>query len=346
MRIPQDDFRMGGNVPTIIGIAFNLKKPSQDDTYEEYDEIETIEALQGELERYGFKVVLLEHNQHFLKNILSEHVEFVLNIAEGVGKTRGRESQVPCILENLGLPYSGSDPVALGITLDKYLTNLLLSSAGIPVPLMFMVKTAKEVDSLKGIFKRKKSFIVKPRWEGSSKGIFSNSIVHNFTELRKRVKNVLLHYHQPAVVEEFLERDEITTGVCGNSSPRILGMMKIAYRNSSATPFIYSLENKREWHTKIKYEPQRSIPRSIQKQITQYALKAFRTLELRDLARIDFRVDKNNIPKIIDINPLPGLSPHYSDLPILYRLKGKGYSELIEALLRESFKRHGFTWKH
>jgi len=325
-----------------IAIVFNLKKSSSDDTYEEYDEIETIQALKVELERYGFSVILLDQDEHFLKNIINLHVDFVLNIAEGVGKTRARESQVPCILENLGIPYSGSDPIALGITLDKYLTSLILSSAHIPVPLMVMIKTEKEIDSLKGIFKGKKVFIVKPRWEGSSKGIFLNSVVSNFTNLKERVMYILSRYHQPAVVEEFLEKEEITVGVCGNKSPYILGMMKIIHQDASPKFFVYSLENKREWQAKIKYEPQESIARNIQVLIERYALKAFGILELRDFARIDFRVDGDNIPKIIDINPLPGLSPHYSDLTILYKLKGRSYSNLIKTLLEESFKRYGF----
>ncbi|MEI6126504.1 MAG: D-alanine--D-alanine ligase, partial [Pseudomonadota bacterium] len=88
-----------------IGIAFNLKKPSDDDTYAEYDDIETIQAVEAEIKRYGFKVVRLEQNDSLLRNIRRAKVDFVVNIAEGKGSTRARESQVPCLLESLGIPY-------------------------------------------------------------------------------------------------------------------------------------------------------------------------------------------------------------------------------------------------
>lgn len=327
-----------------IGIAFNLKKSKYCEEEEEYDEIETIEKLKEEIEKYGFKTILLEQNESFTENIHRERPDFVINIAEGKGNLRGRESQVPCILESLNIPYSGSDSIALGIALDKHLTNQILKSANVPVPLMFMVKKEKEIELLKDIFHQKESFIVKPRWEGSSKGIFSNSVVNNFKELEERINYLLSKYHQPALIEEFLEKDEITVGVCGNDSPRILGMMKISPQDVSGKTFLYSLENKRDWQVKIKYEPHTTIAPDIKDVIKKYALEAYRVLELKDMARIDFRVSRDNLPKIIDINPLPGLSPLYSDLPILYKLDGGNHSDLIKILLKEAFKRYGFKW--
>ncbi|MDP2922961.1 MAG: D-alanine--D-alanine ligase [Candidatus Omnitrophota bacterium] len=369
-----------------IGIAFNLKKKGiKDDAFEEYDEIETIQALRKELEALGFEVILFEQDKNFLKNILKRKPDFIFNIAEGIGNTRARESQVPCLLESLDIPYSGSDPLSLGITLDKYLTNIILKSANIPVPLMFLVKDDKDLVSLKYIFENeaprvkarsfsqtlhvernpdhasiqpdvtsglvlsrrdKKRFIVKPRWEGSSKGIFLNSVVKNFKELKERVACVISKYKQPALVEEFLEKDEITVGVCGNKNPYLLGMMRIRLRDESQKIFLYSQEVKREWQSKIKYEPQKKIPPAIRRKIKKYALMAFSILELRDVARIDFRLDKNNIPKIIDINPLPGLSPFYSDLPILCRLQGRGYRDLVKAILKEALNRYGLIFPH
>jgi D-alanine-D-alanine ligase len=331
-----------------IGITFNLKKKgTNDDRHEEYDEIETIEALKTELGSFGFKPILLEQNKNFTKDIIKAKPDFVLNIAEGIGDTRARESQVPCILESLNIPYSGSDPLSLGITLYKYLTNCILKSRGIPVPLMHMARCEKEIKYLKGIFvtKTKRLFIVKPRWEGSSKGIFLNSVVDNFKKLKERAVYIFSKYRQPALIEEFLEKEEITVGICGNKLPRILGMMKISALDKTQKFFLYSQENKRDWREKIKYEPQASIPRKTQRLIENYAIKSFMVLELRDIARIDFRLDKYNAPKIIDINPLPGLSPHYSDLPIIYRLKGKNYTDLIKNILKEAFLRYGLKWE-
>jgi D-alanine-D-alanine ligase len=326
-----------------IGITFNLKKyDANDDRYEEYDEVATIVALKNEIERYGFKVVLFEQDKNLCRRIIANKPDFVLNIAEGIGNSRGRESQVPCILESLGIPYSGSDPVALGTTLDKYLTNFILKSSGIPVPLMFLASNVADAERLRHIFRLKRSFIVKPRWEGSSKGIFSSSLVKNIPELKRQVSFIIQRYMQPALIEEFLEKDEITVGVAGDKKPYLLGMMRICPKQASKF-FIYSIETKRNWQSAVEYQPQQMILKKIQNKIEASALAAFRILELRDIARIDFRLDSNTTPKIIDINPLPGLSPHYSDLPIMYTLKGKTYSELIKTLLRESLRRYGFS---
>jgi len=326
-----------------IAIIFNLKKEGvKDDSCEEYDEIETIDALSKELRALAPYVFCIEQSKNLAKDILKVNPDFVFNLAEGIGSKRARESQVPCVLESLNIPYSGSDPIALGVTLDKYLTNIILKSAGIPVPYAFTAKDESQLRFLKNIFKHNKLFIIKPRWEGSSRGIFLNSIVSGYDELKKIAGFIFKKYKQPVLVEEFLENDEITVGVCGNHTPFILGMMRVAAKLKSDKPFLYSQENKRDWQTKIKYEPQGSIKKSIQKAIEKYAIEAFKALELRDVARIDFRLDCNNIPKIIDINPLPGLSPYYSDLPIVCELHGKNYSYLIRTILKEALKRNKF----
>lgn len=326
-----------------IAIIFNLKKKGlKDDSCEEYDEIETIDALHKELKAFVPFVYRIEQSRNVANDVIRVKPDFVFNLAEGLGASRARESEVPCILESLNIPYSGSDPTVLGLTLDKYLTNIFLKTSGIPVPCAFTVRDSSQLCFLKKIFRKNKLFIVKPRWEGSSRGIFLNSVVNNFSELKKRANFVFRKYKQPALVEEFLEGDEITVGVCGNKFPFVLGMMRIKPQFKSRKPFLYSQENKRNWEERIKYEPQSAIDKSIQAAVGNYAIKAFKALELRDVARIDFRLDSLGAPKIIDINPLPGLSPYYSDLPIISKLNGKGYSYLIKTILCEAFRRNGF----
>lgn len=332
------------NLIKTIGITFNLKAKGVSDGCEEYDEIETIASLKKEIEALGFKVRLFEQGESFLKEISDNRPDFVFNLAEGRGNFRGRESQLPAVLESLSIPYSGSDPISLGITLDKYLTNRLLRSANIPVPEMFMVKNMEELENLGNIFTGGQLFLVKPRWEGSSKGIFLNSLVSNFDDLRKRVENIFLKYQQPALIEEFLEKDEITVGVYGNRVARILGMMKIVPKDRTCDNFFYSFEVKQDWQNKVKYEPQESILESIQKLVQLCALRAYRELELKDIARIDFRLDSQNKPRIIDINPLPGLSPLCGDLPILYKLSGGNYNDLIKLILQEALSRYGLSF--
>lgn len=328
---------------TTVGIAFNLKRKKGDDHEEEYDEIETIEAVHAELRACGFKVVRLEFTERFFAAVRNARPDFVLNLAEGVGRTRGRESQVPSILESLNIPYSGSDPIALGISLDKYLTHTLLRSAGIPVPGMAMAGTRGEIAALRKFFNAHGRCVVKPRWEGSSKGVFNRSLVSDFSALEVRAREIFSRYRQPVLIEEYLEGQEVTVAVCGNENVTVIGMMKIVPRDRSCKQFIYSLENKRDWKRKICYEPGSSLSARHSRLLSGSARRAYAALELRDVARIDFRFDGKGIPKIIDVNPLPGLSPHYSDLPIICRLKNIPYTRLIRAILYHSFRRHGFV---
>jgi D-alanine-D-alanine ligase len=324
-----------------IAITFNLKKKNtKDDSCVEYDEIETIDALSNELKTFATSVVRIEQTPNIIKDIIRTKPEFVFNIAEGISSGRARESQVPSILESLNIPYSGSDPIALGIGLDKYLTNTVLKSAGVPVPFAFIVRDEADLCSHRSIFKNKKKFIVKPCWEGSSKGIFIDSVVCDFRGLKKKAFYIISKYRQPALAEEFLEKDEITAGVCGNKQPYLLGMMRIVPVDKGNGIFLYSQENKRDWETKIRYESKSAIEKKIQKLVREYAIKAFVALELRDIARIDFRLDKFNVPRVIDVNPLPGLSPAYSDLPILCKLENKNYSYLIRKIMIEALKRN------
>ena len=328
-----------------IGIAYNLrKKLGEDDGEEEYDSIETIDYLVLELEKYGFNVIRLEQDTSFCKNIITKKPDFVINLAEGIGSTRGRESQVPCLLESLGIPYSGSDPIALGITLDKYLTNRLLNDAGVLVPDIHLITCDEDLSALDNIFTKQKRYILKPRWEGSSKGIFSDSMISSYEQLCGKVMDIIERYSQPAVLEEFISGAEITAGVIGNNKTACaIGMMKITPAGGDDKDFVYSLEKKRTWRETIKYHPESSIGGALKVDIRNISVKAFNALELRDVARIDFRVGEDNIPRVIDINPLPGLSPEYSDLPILSKLNGGFYSALINDILTASFSRNNFN---
>ncbi|MEI8350152.1 MAG: ATP-grasp domain-containing protein [Candidatus Omnitrophota bacterium] len=329
--------------PRTIGIVFNLKKKgAADDSCEEYDEFETIEALAGEIKKLGFSPLLIEQGHNLSQHLLKVRPDFVLNIAEGIGTGRSRESQVPSILESLGIPYSGSDPISLGVALDKYLTSFILKAAGVAVPLAYTINNIAAAVSLKSLFAKKKLYIVKPRWEGSSKGIFLHSVVSSFEAFRKQAQHIFSAYKQPVLVEEFLEGSEITVAVCGNRKPRLLGMMRIMPRQETKC-FLYSQENKREWKTRIIYEPQSSIVSGLKRAVAETAMRAFTVLELRDIARIDFRLNSKGVAHIIDINPLPGLSPLYSDLPIMCKLQGRSYSSLIRVILQEAFRRYGFV---
>ena len=325
---------------SLIGIVYNLKDKSRtDDLHEEYDEIETIEAIRSELEALGASVALIEQTNDLASELIKIKPDMVFNIAEGIGKTRSRESQVPCVLESLFIPYTASDPVSLGVTLDKYLTNAVLERSGVPVPAAFTAENPEDAGKIAKSFCYKGEWILKPRWEGSSKGVFDDSLAFSSDEVERKAKRLMEIYEQPVIIEEYLPGDEITAAVRGNSHPEVFGMMKISPKDKKKN-FIYSIEQKRDWRKKIVYEGEETVPGEIAAKIKEYAALAFKALGLRDIARIDFRVDRNGIPKIIDVNPLPGLSPAYSDLVIMCRLSGRSYAEIIQSIISNALGRY------
>lgn len=332
--------------PKTVAIAYNLRpegSEGQSDLFEEYDSFATVESLARELKNLGFEPVFVEQNHLFPQTISENRPDFVFNLAEGLGTFRGRESQVPSLLESLDIPFTGSDSVSLAISLDKLLTHRSLSSGGVAVPDMKSFSGEDDLESVEELFAKHDAWVIKPRWEGSSKGIFNDSLAKSPDDMTRKVRRIWSMYEQPALAESFLPGDEYTVGIIGNRSPRVIGMMRISCPSQGKGPFIYSLENKRAWEGRILYEGPDTIDPNLRSELERSALSAFRALELRDISRIDFRLDGKGIPRVIDVNPLPGMSPTYSDLPILCRLSGVSYPELVRGIIETSLARNGMA---
>ncbi len=330
-----------------IGIAFDLKEDYNkswdlpEDIYEEFDVEETISAIENVLKGLGHEVVKLYGGKKFLENILKEKVDIVFNIAEGFG-TRSREAHIPSILEFLGIPFTGSDPLTLALTLDKTMTKRVALSEGIRTPEFIEIEYSDVNSETNEIFNKLEfPLIVKLSREGSSIGLRRNSKVRNFDELFLKIKELSI-YKQPILVERFLDGKEITVGVIGNGKKaRVLGMMEIAPRNSAKEDFIYSLEVKKNWREEVDYIVNPEIPENVKKEIEDMALKIYNILGCRDIARIDFRLDSYFFPYFLEVNPLPGLNPEYSDLPMISRGYGIPYEKLIEEILNSTLERNG-----
>jgi len=326
-----------------IGMAYDLKEDvalsagQPEDALEEYDCLETVQAIATALEFLGHVVVMLGGGKDFLINILQNNVDFVFNIAEGRGNYRSREAQVPAILEMLNMPYSGADPQCLAICLDKPLTKKVVAEASILTPAWQVISDIKE---LKGIVWDSFPFpaFVKPAYEGSSKGIRFSSRVKSPKEIAGAVETVLEKYGQPAMLEEFIPGDEVTVGIVG-TPPQILGIMRVLPRQGCDPNFIYSLEVKREWEKLVSYECPARLPSKTMQDIAEASLKAFKVLGCRDVARIDFRVDTQRKPYLLEVNPLPGLRPGYSDLPIMAQEMGYEYKTVIGLILNSALRR-------
>jgi D-alanine-D-alanine ligase len=326
-----------------VGLSFDLKgavvleDATPDDALEEYDSPNTIEYIRRALEGLGHSVVKLGGGTEFIQNILNEKVDIVFNIAEGRGNYRSREAQVPSILEMLDIPYIGSDPECLAVCLDKHLTKKLVRLDGIPTPEWRMINNQQELLEIPW---NEFPFpaIVKPAYEGSSKGIHPNSLVDSTEEAIRTVGEILELYRQPVMVEQFIDGDEVTVGMLGNFPPKVLGMMRILPRKQS-NRFVYTVEVKRDWKNLVDYECPARLKERTSEMITAYSLKTFEMLGCRDFSRIDFRVSADGIPYMLEINPLPGLGD-YSDLVIMAVKLGWKHEALIASVFNAALERY------
>ena len=327
-----------------VGITYNLKKDfarqenQPIDLLEEFDSEETIDAIRTALEGEGHEVIKLGGDAGLIDRLRQASVDIVFNIAEGL-RGRNREAHIPALLEFLNIPYTGSDPLTLSLTLDKAMAKRIVMSLDIPTP---RFKKVEGMEDLNHVNFRYPLFI-KPCYEGSSKGVRVDSKILDPQSLREKTRTLLETYDAPLLVEEFVKGPEFTVGILGNEAPLVLGVMQIEVRGSPPEESIYSLEIKREWEEKVRYHCPPSIDPALLKKIEEVALRSYRALECRDVSRVDIRVGDDHIPYFLEINPLPGLSPVYGDLVIMARSMGWDYAELVKTILHHAMKRYGWT---
>jgi D-alanine-D-alanine ligase len=325
-----------------IGITFDVKSSeppapgTPDDAFEEFDSPHTIDAIATVLRGLGHTVVLLGDGREFLEKVLAVKPDFVFNVAEGQGVSRSREARVPAVLEMLGIPYTGSDPFTLAVTLDKDCAKKLAALAGVPVPRSFALEPGLPVSSIPAP-QLTFPLMVKPAWEGSSKGIRNRCLVRREDEIADVVTSLRQGHPQTILLEEFIAGAEVTVGLLGNEEPQILGMMQIA-PNFETEHFIYSLEIKREYRKRVIYHCPPHLPAATLQALEQAARTAFRALGCRDVARIDFRV-RDGVPYFLEVNPLPGLNPDDSDLVIMAKLVGWTHAQLVSTVFDAALRR-------
>lgn len=328
-----------------IGIAFDLKSDfvapagAPDDLLEEYDSERTIAAIEAALAARGHRPRRMGGGRRFLAELVARPPELVFNLAEGRGG-RSREAQVPAACEMAGVPCTHADPVTLALCLDKALAKRVAAAAGVAVAADRVVRDVAEVETLPLRF----PCIAKPLAEGSSMGVRRDARCRDRAELAGAVARLVEGYRQPALVEEFLPGAEFTVGVLGEGAgARVLATMEIRPRDGRTAEFVYSLERKRDWDAWLEYLVPPERPRELVAAVEALALAAYRALECRDVGRVDVRLDGEGAPRLIEVNPLPGLAPGWSDLCVLAERAGVGHAELIGRILDQALRRLGMA---
>lgn len=324
-----------------VGLAYNVKPADPPeglpvDAFEEYDSEGTVDHICNALAALGHDVLRLGAGPRIVDALRTLRPDIVFNIAEGEGG-RCREAHVPALLEMLGIPYVGSDPLTLCVTLDKPVAKRLVASEGLSTPRFRTFRPGESV----GEPNLRYPVIVKPAYEGSSKGVRLASRAATPQAVREMVAFVTGTYGQEAIVEEFVAGPEVTVGILGNGNARVVGAMEIRPKKMANDEFVYSLEVKRDWENQVEYVCPPSLSADVAAEVERCALAAYRALGCRDFGRIDFRVDGRGVPQFLECNPLPGLSPGYGDLPIMADRMGIGYLDLISEILSHAVARCG-----
>lgn len=300
----------------------------------ELDDEETIDGIANALRGLGHTLERVGRGAELARRLAAgQRWDLVFNIAEGL-RGRSREAQVPALCELFDQPYTFSDPLTCAVTLDKPLAKRVVRDHGLPTAPFAVVsrpEDAETIDLAPPLF-------VKPSAEGSSKGVTDRSRIDHAEELRDACADLLRRFDQPVLVERYLPGREVTVGIVGNDGDaRVMGIMEVVFKDG--TDGDYTALNKAEYETRMEYRLLDGEPLGVRAR--EVALAAYHALSCRDAARIDLRCDETGEPCFLETNPLPGLHPVRSDLPIMSRLLGLPYPELLGQIVDAAARRQG-----
>lgn len=338
-----------------VALAYNLihshmLQSGPLDYIAEYDSRETISALSAALQARGHEVVLLEADESIVGKLRSARPQIVFNIAEGI-RGESRESHVPAVCEMLGVPYTGSGPLTLALCLNKARAKEILAYHHIPTaPFQVFRSSEEELDS-----NLRFPLIVKLLHEGSSMGLSEDSIVDDAAALSRQVEYLVRTYHQPAIVEEFIEGREFTVGVLGNENPRVLPIVEVIFDDprgivlfepdDAVVPLIHQEKGS---DVSLPYVNHRStcpaqVSQELKERIEQTALRAFRALGCRDWCRTEMRLGCDGTLYVLEINPIAGIDPSYW-LSRAAEAAGLSYEGLVNEILDCALQRAGLEF--
>ena len=324
----------------LIGLTYDLRDDylaegfSLEETAE-FDKPDTIEGIENALHELGYRTERIGNAKALVRALAANRRwDLVFNIAEGMFGV-GRESVVPALLDAYRIPYTFSDPAVLTIALDKALTKSIVRDAGVPTAPFACLHDVADIARVDLPF----PLFLKPLAEGTGKGISNRSKVLNPAALREVAAELLARFHQPVLVETFLPGREFTVGLAGSGdTTEVLGMIEVNFKAGSGE--IYSYQTKTDYEDLVTY----TVPDdAVAREAAHVAQAAWRALRCVDAGRADIRCDAAGRPNFIEVNPLAGLNPTHSDLPILCRMNGIGFTQLIGRIMINAVQRTGLS---
>ncbi len=320
-----------------FGITYDLRNDYLEEGYSELDTAEfdrpdTIDSIEQAIRQSGHRTERIGHVRALTAKLSAGcRWDMVFNIAEGLYGF-GREAQVPALLDAYRIPYVFSDPLVLSLTLHKGMTKHVIRDLGIPTPDFVVIEKEEEIKAINLPF----PLFAKPVAEGTGKGIDGTSRIESPQALAAICKKLLETHGQPVIVETFLPGREFTVGIVGTGSDASsVGVAEI-YLREQAEKDAYSYKNKEFCEELVEYRP---VDSNTAGRAEEIALAAWRSLGCRDGGRVDVRADAGGTINFLEVNPLAGLHPEHSDLPIICNLYGISYQELIDRIIHSALQR-------
>lgn len=325
-------------------IALTLNTRRAESEFEvEYDPPHTIELIKHGILATGHEYIFIEADENFVENLKALEPDLVFNRAEGL-KGDSRESHVPAMLEMLGIPYVGSNVLTTAICLNKAWTKKVLLYHGISTPKFYVCKSEQEGEKIREGF----PYILKPSEEGSSIGITEENLVHDKTQLCTRLKQMITEYQQPILIEQFIQGREFSTGLLGRPSknPEVLSILEIDFSKFPEVGGVFGQRAKTVLDSLDHYICPAQIPENLRMLLERLSFDVWYSLDVKDFARIDFRMNDEGKLFFLEINPIPGmdLDTEENDLsfyPYMAMKSGYTYDELVRKLLESACARHG-----
>jgi D-alanine-D-alanine ligase len=322
-----------------VGLTYDLRSEWLSQGYSEletaeFDREETVAAVESALRGEGLATERIGNFKGLMAALTAgKRWDLVFNFCEGMYGL-GREALVPALLDAYRIPYTFSDPVVLSVSLHKGLTKRVVRDAGVATPDFAVVETPADVETIRLRY----PLFAKPVAEGTGKGITPRSRIETAEDLRGVCDALLESYRQPVIVEEYLPGREFTTAIIGTGAEaEAVGTLEVILLET-AEANAYTYVNKEYCDDRVRYELAKGEDAEC---CARLALQAWRSLGARDAGRVDIRMDARGEPNFIEVNPLAGLHPQHSDLPIICTMVGIGFQSLIGRIVASARRRAG-----